>query len=385
MTQMSSSRRPTTAEIVATILGEYSTAVADIGARYGIGEAWFRLHPLAAIVGFEADPDECARLNREVAGRRQEHYYPLVLGAAETTAALYRTVSPACSSIYPPDQELAARYPELQCQRLVDSRDISLTTLDQWAESAGRPEISFMKLDTQGSELDILKGATRTLRGCLGLELEVEFSPLYHGQPLFAEVDNYLRGLGFTLWRLDNLVHYSERPSAARLRRASAYYDCQRETSAAGNGRLIWGHALYFRDYRSRFRGEPTARAPLILAALLDAAGDLDGAALCLRAATKVGDPGLSRERIDRLNEQITRLEGGRQGHQARTSGPCAAYHRRISGASALAELGHAAFQLGRYRESEAWFRHAEALAPDCLEFRVKRQLAAARAETARS
>jgi len=57
-----------------------------------------------------------------------------------------------------------------------------------------------------------------------------------------------------------------------------------------------------------------------------------------------------------------------------------AAYDRRILGAGAFAEAGYCAFQLGHYRESEAWYRRAEQQAPDCLEFRVKRQLAAKRA-----
>ena len=58
------------------------------------------------------------------------------------------------------------------------------------------------------------------------------------------------------------------------------------------------------------------------------------------------------------------------------------AYDKRIFGASALAELGHCAFRAGRYRESEDWYRRAEALAPDCLEYRVKREFAAIREAT---
>jgi glycosyltransferase involved in cell wall biosynthesis len=57
-----------------------------------------------------------------------------------------------------------------------------------------------------------------------------------------------------------------------------------------------------------------------------------------------------------------------------------AAYDRRILGADAFAEAGYCAFQLGHYRESEAWYRRAERLAPDRLEFCIKRQLAGKRA-----
>jgi hypothetical protein len=55
------------------------------------------------------------------------------------------------------------------------------------------------------------------------------------------------------------------------------------------------------------------------------------------------------------------------------------AFDRRTLGAGALAEAGNCAFLSGRYRDSEAWYRRAESRAPDCIEFRVKRQLAASR------
>ncbi len=55
-------------------------------------------------------------------------------------------------------------------------------------------------------------------------------------------------------------------------------------------------------------------------------------------------------------------------------------YDKRIFGAAAIAEIGQCAFRMGRYEESAEWYRRAEVLAPDSLEFRVKRQLASARA-----
>ncbi len=57
-------------------------------------------------------------------------------------------------------------------------------------------------------------------------------------------------------------------------------------------------------------------------------------------------------------------------------------YDQRIFGAPAFADMGLCAFRMERYAESERWFGHAEALAPDSLEFRTKRQLAGMRAGT---
>ena len=56
------------------------------------------------------------------------------------------------------------------------------------------------------------------------------------------------------------------------------------------------------------------------------------------------------------------------------------AYDARLFGAHAWAELGDAAARLRRFADSRGFYANAEALAPASLEFRVKRQFAAARA-----
>ncbi|MEO8487349.1 MAG: glycosyltransferase [Betaproteobacteria bacterium] len=61
------------------------------------------------------------------------------------------------------------------------------------------------------------------------------------------------------------------------------------------------------------------------------------------------------------------------------------AYHASIFGANAHAAAALCAFRLGRYDQSVAHYVRAEALAPDRADFRVKRQLAAARAADASS
>ncbi len=60
------------------------------------------------------------------------------------------------------------------------------------------------------------------------------------------------------------------------------------------------------------------------------------------------------------------------------------AYDKRILGAAAFAEAGHCAFLMGQYEESQAWYARAQAIEPDSLEYRVKGQLAAARAQQLR-
>jgi FkbM family methyltransferase len=58
----------------------------------------------------------------------------------------------------------------------------------------------FLKIDAQGAEYEILRGAEGFLRdSCIGLHLELFALPLYKGIKLLPEVEHHLAGLGFEL------------------------------------------------------------------------------------------------------------------------------------------------------------------------------------------
>lgn len=73
------------------------------------------------------------------------------------------------------------------------------------------PELSldggpfYLKLDTQGTELAILRGADEVLRHVELIEVELSLVPLYRGGPVFDEVASYLRERGFRLISLEGV------------------------------------------------------------------------------------------------------------------------------------------------------------------------------------
>lgn len=292
---------PLTADVVARILGPHSVTVLDVGARYGASTAWWRLPALAKLVGFDPSAEECESLRQAVVPGQQEQYVPVGLGRRTGARRLFMTKEPGCSSIHRPHAELIERFPVLSCMTVVNEQEIDVTTLDAWAEQTGTADIRFIKLDTQGSELEILRGAERVLADCVGLEVEVEFSELYEGQPLFADVDQFLRQQGFMLWRLGDLCHYAEATSPVKTGHERAYYGGLDTLTEAGNGRLFWGNAVYFRDYAKFGASQENVRRVLILACLLSARGDLSAAAACLRRILDWGAPGLPTHLIDEL------------------------------------------------------------------------------------
>ena len=71
-----------------------------------------------------------------------------------------------------------------------------------------------LKIDTQGYEMPVLRGASKTLERCAGLQVEMSIVPLYAGQALYRELIDYLDGVGFDLWGL--LPGFVD-PSSGRL------------------------------------------------------------------------------------------------------------------------------------------------------------------------
>lgn len=85
---------------------------------------------------------------------------------------------------------------------------MNVSTLDdeapKWLSSSDRP---FIKIDTQGSELGILRGSETTLAHATGVLVEVSFVALYEGQALFTEIVAWLAERGFVLRALAPAFH----------------------------------------------------------------------------------------------------------------------------------------------------------------------------------
>ena len=92
----------------------------------------------------------------------------------------------------------------------------------------------FVKLDTQGSEYEILQGASRVLsERCVAVFCEVEFFHVYRDQKTLADVTCLLREHGLVLYAL--YPHYR---SAGKLDRRA--HDTEE--------RLMWADAVFFKD-----------------------------------------------------------------------------------------------------------------------------------------
>lgn len=212
-----------------------SISVVDIGARGGAAEEWARIGACVDFFGCEPDEEECRRLNAgTTTSVSSETYYPYAVAGADEPRTFYETRSPTCSSLLKPNTEEWKRYGEPGSDRnrrgeIVSEgtiETVSLTTLCETEDID--PDV--LKLDTQGSELEILSGYADDLPSLLGIETEVEFVELYEDQPLFADVDAFLRDHGFELYG---------------LKRHRWKLNDGETCPAESGGRVVFGDALY--------------------------------------------------------------------------------------------------------------------------------------------
>lgn len=95
-------------------------------------------------------------------------------------------------------------------------------------------------MDIQGAELMALQHGIETLKHTSVIQGEVEFVELYKGQPLFADVDAFLRSQGFCFLKFTYTMGRTLKPLAMQ----DKPYDAISQT--------LWGDAVYVKDFRLR-------------------------------------------------------------------------------------------------------------------------------------
>ncbi len=94
-------------------------------------------------------------------------------------------------------------------------------TLDGIIENNNYPFPDFMKLDVQGHELEVLKGAEKCIYHCEVCLLEVSFLDLNTGDPLLLEVLNFMDSKGFQAY---DISHLMRRPLDKALYQADVFF-----------------------------------------------------------------------------------------------------------------------------------------------------------------
>jgi FkbM family methyltransferase len=238
--------------------------VVDIGAMLleGAIDPFARLSRmgLLSVIGFEPQAAECEKLNALALPGRRYLPYAVADGKRRT---FFVTNTGMTSSLLRPNLRIAQQFSNLaELMQVVATPEVNTIRLDDVAEIRAQ-NCDLLKLDTQGSEAEILVNAIESLRGCLIVQTEVEFVPLYEGQPLFAEVDQLLRSQGFMFHRFLGIAGRTYSPLMVN------------GDPNAALSQMLWSDAVYVPDLARFDDLEP--KALLKLAALLhEVYGSLD-------------------------------------------------------------------------------------------------------------
>ncbi len=204
----------------------------------------------ADLVGFEPNPQALAELNKHKS--EAEIYLPNAIADGKRHTLHLCTVADMNSLLKPNPAVLNLLHGFPRWGTVVSTEEIDTARLDDIPETEGA---DMLHLDVQGAELMVLRNAMRRLADAVVIHTEVEFLPLYIDQPLFGDIDLFLREQGFLFHRFSPIVSRTIQPM---LLKDDVY---------AGLSQAVWADAIYVRDLTKLSRLEP--RQLLAAAAIL--------------------------------------------------------------------------------------------------------------------
>lgn len=91
--------------------------------------------------------------------------------------------------------------------KIISTEKTNIKKLDSFYDDVKKLDKNiFLKIDTQGYELEVLKGAEKTLKLITALVVEVSLVKLYKKQPLWLDIVNFLKERNFIVWSVDRVM-----------------------------------------------------------------------------------------------------------------------------------------------------------------------------------
>jgi FkbM family methyltransferase len=186
----------------------------------------------ANVIGFEPNPEQYQALLEQ--NNSKLRFLPYAVGDG-LKSILNICQAPGMTSLLEPDFDILEHFHGFSdWAKIIDQQEVLTHRLDDIEEIE---EIDYLKLDVQGGELTIINNGINKLKNTLVIHTEVNFVPFYKQQPLFAEIDQVLRQLGFYLHGFTPLVKRAFRPVMVN----NSIY--------GGLNQVLWSDAIYVKKF----------------------------------------------------------------------------------------------------------------------------------------
>jgi FkbM family methyltransferase len=182
------------------LVDERITLVLDAGASDGAWAQALRKSGYAGrIVSFEPLASAHEKLARLAAADDAWTAHRVALGDRDGRTTLHVAANAQSSSVLWMASRHVAAEPS---SHIVRSEEVGCARVDELVQ-VGADDRAYLKLDVQGSELALLRGAERVLQQTRVVEAELSLAELYEGQPLLHDVAAFLHEHGFALVGLE--------------------------------------------------------------------------------------------------------------------------------------------------------------------------------------
>ncbi len=170
--------------------GVLPQTVFDVGV--GNGTPWlYEAFPQAHFVLIEPQKEFEPAL-QEICSRLDAEYHLVGVGSSERSQPIYRLLgSPTGSSFLPPNSLNEQLWGASEV-----SEELQVVPLDTYHALPGP---FFLKIDTEGYELEVLRGAARVLEKTDVVLMEVAIMERQKGEPDLVEIVTFMKNSGFRL------------------------------------------------------------------------------------------------------------------------------------------------------------------------------------------
>ncbi len=175
------------------------TSVIDIGANAGQFRDQLRseIGFDGPIYSFEPDPVLAAALTRRARADSEWTVFPFALGAVAGTTTFNIMHNSVYNSFYAPNAKQLAHH--VNGNAVAETKDVEVRTLDGMAKMFPDLAHTYLKVDTQGFDLEVLKGGQGVARQVPALQTEVSLKRIYLNGPSMEDSIKSFSEYGFSI------------------------------------------------------------------------------------------------------------------------------------------------------------------------------------------